>query len=305
MVGDGLSTYLEENPSVAKKIVEKATAAQRAREEARKAAEAVRRSNAMDSFGLPGKLNDCMSKDPVQCEIFLVEGESAGGSAKGARDRMTQAVLGLKGKILNVEKARLDKALDNTEIQALIASLGVGLAVETERVTDEDLQAGKQANFDINKLRYHKIIIMTDADVDGEHIRTLLLTFFYRYLKPLIVEGFVYLAQPPLYVVKVGTSERYYAQTIEGRDEILKGLPLKKRQGAHTTRFKGLGEMNASELEETTMRPETRRLVRVNYDREFEAEIEMMFSRLMGDKVEPRRDFIVKHAKASEVDWHY
>lgn len=302
LVGDGLSTYLEENPSVAKRIVDKAAAAQRAREEARKAAEAVRRSNAMDSFGLPGKLNDCQSKDPTVCEIFLVEGESAGGSAKGARDRMTQAVLGLKGKILNVEKARLEKALDNTEIRALITSLGAGIAIETERVTDEDLQAPKNSNFDISKLRYHKIIIMTDADVDGEHIRTLLLTFFYRYMKPLVTEGFIYLAQPPLFVIKVGNNERHYAQSNEERDEIIKTL---KRKKFTVTRFKGLGEMNASELEETTMRPESRRLVRVNFDREFEAEVEMMFSRLMGDKVEPRRDFIVKHAKTSDVDWHY
>jgi DNA gyrase subunit B len=306
LVGDGLATYLEENPSVAKKIVDKSAAAQRAREEARKAAEAVRRSSAMDSFGLPGKLADCVSKDPTISEIFLVEGESAGGSAKSARDRVTQAILGLKGKILNVEKARLDKALDNDEIKALIASLGAGIAVETERVTEEDLQAGKDGTtFDISKLRYHKVIIMTDADVDGEHIRTLLLTFFYRYMKPLITGGFVYMAQPPLYVIKVGTNERYYAQTNEERDRIMQELGPKKRKGAHVTRFKGLGEMNAEQLEETTMRPETRRLVQVQFEREFEAEVEMMFSKLMGDKVEPRRDFIIRHAKNSDVDWHY
>lgn len=303
LVGDGLATYLEENPSVAKKIVDKSAAAQRAREEARKAAEAVRRSSAMDSFGLPGKLADCVSKDPTVSEIFLVEGESAGGSAKSARDRVTQAILGLKGKILNVEKARLDKALDNDEIKALIASLGAGIAVETERVTEEDLQAGKDGTtFDISKLRYHKVIIMTDADVDGEHIRTLLLTFFYRYMKPLVTGGYVYMAQPPLYVIKVGTNERYYAQTNEERDEIIKSLKKKKYT---LTRFKGLGEMNAEQLEETTMRPETRRLVQVQFDRDFEAEVEMMFSKLMGDKVEPRREFIIRHARNSDVDWHY
>jgi DNA gyrase subunit B len=211
LVGDGLNTYLEENPQIAKRIIDKAVVAQQAREAARKAAEAVKRSNAMDSFGLPGKLSDCVSKDPEQCEIFLVEGQSAGGSAKDARDRVTQAILPLRGKILNVERARLDKALDNEEIKSLIAALGVGIAIETARDEGEeplDSKGNGGSNFDLEKLRYHKVIIMTDADVDGEHIRTLLLTFFYRYLKPLIVKGYVYLAQPPLFVVKVGNNER-------------------------------------------------------------------------------------------------
>jgi len=310
LLGDGLATYLEENPSVGKRIVDKGMLAQRAREEARKAAEAVKRSSAMDSFGLPGKLSDCVSKDPTVSEIFLVEGDSAGGTVKQARDRSTQALLPLRGKILNVEKARLDKALDNEEIKSLIAALGAGIAIEAGRVTEEDLQAngngggkGESKNFDLQKLRYHKVIIMTDADVDGEHIRTLLLTFFYRYMKPLITEGYVYLAQPPLFVVKVGNSERHYAQSIEERDEIIKGL--KKKKNFTVTRFKGLGEMNSEELEETTMRPDNRRLVRVEYDKEFDADIEMMFSRLMGDKVEPRRDFIIKHANKTDIDWHY
>ena len=308
LVGDGLQEFLEENPAIAKGIVDKAAIAQRAREEARKAAEAVKRSSSMDSFGLPGKLSDCVSKNAAECELFLVEGDSAGGSAKQARNRMTQAVLPLRGKILNVERARLEKALDNEEIKSLIAALGVGIDVETGRVgfdePSENGEAnGKNQNFDISKLRYHKIIIMTDADVDGEHIRTLLLTFFYRYMKPLIVEGHVYLAQPPLFVVKVGSNERHYAATEEERDEIVKNL---KRKKYSITRFKGLGEMMAEELEETTMDPARRRLVRINYDPQFEAEVEMMFTRLMGDKVEPRRQFIEKHAKeVTNVDWHY
>jgi DNA gyrase subunit B len=308
LVGDGLLEFLEEHPGVAKGIVEKSAIAQRAREEARKAAEAVKRSSAMDSFGLPGKLTDCVSKNPRECELFLVEGDSAGGSAKQARDRMTQAVLPLRGKILNVERARLDKALDNEEIKALIAALGVGIDVETGRAGLEDdaeigSKNGKTSHFDLEKLRYHKIIIMTDADVDGEHIRTLLLTFFYRYMKPLIQNGHVYLAQPPLFVVKAGSNERYYAATEEERDQIVNDLKRKKYQ---VTRFKGLGEMMAEQLEETTMSPNGRRLVQVNFDPQIEAEIEMMFSRLMGDKVEPRRMFIEKHAKeVTNVDWHY
>jgi DNA gyrase subunit B len=223
---------------------------------------------------------------------------------------MTQAVLPLRGKILNVERARLDKALDNEEIKALIAALGVGIDVETGRGGLEDEEApetpsknGKSQHFDIEKLRYHKIIIMTDADVDGEHIRTLLLTFFYRYMKPLIERGHVYLAQPPLFVVKAGTNERHYAATEAERDEIISNLKRKKYQ---VTRFKGLGEMMADELEETTMSPDNRRLVQVNLDPHSMSEVEMMFSRLMGDKVEPRRMFIEKHAKeVTNVDWHY
>ena len=333
LVGDGLNTFFEENPKVAQRIVDKAIIAQRAREAARKAMESVRRGNAMDSFGLPGKLSDCISKSRDECELFLVEGDSAGGSAKGARDRQTQAVLPLRGKILNVERARIDKALDNEEIKALIAALGVGIDLSMgkskatkesmgeeegeafEMVVAEDKNAFGRKNskkerdradditFDISKLRYGKIVIMTDADVDGEHIRTLLLTFFYRYMKPLIQNGHVYLAQPPLFVVKVGNNERHYAMDEAERDEIIRGL---KKKNYLVTRFKGLGEMNAEQLEETTMNPVGRRLVQVKLDPQFEMDIEQMFSRLMGEKVEPRREFIERHAKqAHNVDWHY
>lgn len=312
LVYEGLMEFFEETPSVARRIMDKAMIAQRAREAAKKAAEAVKRSSAMDSFGLPGKLSDCVSKNPKDCEIFLVEGESAGGSAKGARDRMTQAVMGLKGKILNVERARIDKALDNDEIKGLIAALGTGIDLTLGR-REHDEEGGngngngngrdKEISFDLSKLRYHKVIIMTDADVDGEHIRTLLLTFFYRYMKPLMQAGHIYLAQPPLYVIKAGSNERYYAMDNKERDEIIKGL---KKKNVSFQRFKGLGEMNPEQLEETTMAADKRRLVQVKMDPEFEMEIEMMFSKLMGDKVEPRREFIERHAKAaSNVDWHY
>ncbi|MBS1706628.1 MAG: DNA gyrase subunit B [Armatimonadetes bacterium] len=311
LVGDGLATFLDENPNIAKRIVEKARVAQMAREAARKAMESVKRSNAMDSFGLPGKLQDCVSKESEKCEIFLVEGDSAGGSAKDARDRVTQAILPLRGKILNVERARLDKALDNEEIKSLIAALGVGIDIDVSRGKEEDPAAinngngnGKDSSmFDISKLRYHKIIIMTDADVDGEHIRTLLLTFFYRYMRPLVEAGHLYLAQPPLFVIKSGASERFYAQDEAERDQILKNL---KRKNYQITRFKGLGEMNPEQLGETTMAPESRHLVQVKLDKELEADVEMMFSRLMGEKVEPRREYIERHAKeALDVDWHY
>jgi DNA gyrase subunit B len=345
LVGDGLNTFLEENPRLAKLIIEKAITAQRAREAAHKAAENIRRSNAMDSFGLPGKLTDCISKKMEDCEIFLVEGDSAGGSARSARDRNTQAILPLRGKILNVERARIDKALDNEEIKAMIAALGVGIDLsmgksskeESDELEDQlalemngngSAQATttpngektvfdfggsskkkdreskeREISFDLSKLRYNKVIIMTDADVDGEHIRTLLLTFFYRYMKPLVAAGHVYLAQPPLFVVKVGNNERHYAMTEQERDEILKSL---KKKNASVQRFKGLGEMNAEELEETTMAPETRHLVQVKLDKQFEMEIEELFSQLMGDKVEPRRVFIERHARqAGNLDWHY
>jgi DNA gyrase subunit B len=347
LVGDGLSTFFDENPGVARRIVDKAIIAQRAREAARKAAEQIRRGNAMDSFGLPGKLTDCISKDATRCELFLVEGDSAGGSAKGARDRNTQAVLPLRGKILNVERARLDKALDNEEIKSLIAALGVGIDLTMGKSVNKDEEEdvpldfemsvgdtlgaengngngngtgnshpnafGKNKKekrdrtedilFDLSKLRYGKVIIMTDADVDGEHIRTLLLTFFYRYMKPLMAAGHVYLAQPPLFVVKVGNNERHYAMTEKDRDEIIKGL---KKKNFSVTRFKGLGEMNVDDLEDTTMNPIHRHLVQVKMDPQFEMDIERMFSRLMGEKVEPRRQFIEAHAKqASDVDWHY
>jgi DNA gyrase subunit B len=321
LVGDGLMTYFEENPNIARRIVEKGIIAQRAREAARKAMESVRRGSAMDSFGLPGKLSDCVSKNPEVCEIFLVEGDSAGGSAKGARDRVTQAILPLRGKILNVERARIDKALDNEEIKALISALGVGidLSMGKKQIDEEEDQLEldgmtkkkkerdpkeKEVQFDLSKLRYNKVVIMTDADVDGEHIRTLLLTFFYRYMRPLMEAGHIYLAQPPLFVVKFGANERYYAMSEEERDEIVR--THKKKRDPHITRFKGLGEMDASDLEETTMAPASRHLVQVVLDAQFEAEIEMMFSRLMGDKVEPRREYIERHAKeALNVDWHY
>jgi DNA gyrase subunit B len=343
LVGDGITTFFEENPQMAKRVMDKSVTAQRAREAARKAAESIRRGNAMDSFGLPGKLTDCRSRNAGECEIFLVEGDSAGGSAKAARNRETQAVLPLRGKILNVERARIDKALDNEEIKAMIAALGVGIDLTLGRATmngADDVQAPldmsdgettiivggteseePQGNggptkkkekkekewdvqFDLSKLRYGKVIIMTDADVDGEHIRTLLLTFFYRYMKPLVQAGHVYLAQPPLFVVKVGNNERHYAMSEAERDEIIKGL--KKNQKFQVTRFKGLGEMNADDLEDTTMAPAHRKLMQIKMDPQFEMDIEQMFSRLMGDKVEPRREFIEKHAKqAHNVDWHY
>ncbi len=322
LVGDGLTTFFEENPSVAKRIVDKGILAQRMREAARKAAEQIRRGNAMDSFGLPGKLTDCISKDASISELFLVEGDSAGGSAKGARDRHTQAVLPLRGKILNVERARLDRALDNEEIKSLIAALGVGIDLsmgrnQASKVSEEDIEIEVSTvdngnknkkkqddiHFDITKLRYHKVIIMTDADVDGEHIRTLLLTFFYRYMKPLVQAGNIYLAQPPLFVIKVGNNERHYAMSEAERDEIIRGL---KKKNFSVTRFKGLGEMNADELGTTTMDPTVRKLVKIQLDPEFEIEVEQMFSRLMGEKVEPRREFIEAHAKqAHNVDWHY
>lgn len=304
LVGDGLNTFLEENPQEAKRLIDKALIAQRAREAARKAAETVKRQSTMDSFGLPGKLSDCMSKEVDKCEIFIVEGDSAGGSAKGGRDRMTQAILPLRGKILNVERARIDKALDNEEIKSLIAALGIGIDISTGRMKDEDGEVVKDTSFDLGKLRYGKIIIMTDADVDGEHIRTLLLTFFYRYMRPLIEEGHIYLAQPPLFVVKVGTDERHYCQDQADLDRVIKSLGKKKNWTVG--RFKGLGEMNAEELEETTMNPANRRIVRVQLDPEFAMEVETMFSTLMGDKVEPRREFIQAHARdALNLDWHY
>lgn len=307
VVGEGLQEFLEENPKIAKIIVEKAMEEQRVREAMKKAAETIRRSGAVDQYGLAAKLADCIEKDPSKAELFIVEGDSAAGPAKGGRDRKFQAVLPIRGKILNVEKARLDKALDNEEIKALISSLGTGIDVSVGRSHDEDEEPstnGKpDTGFDISKLRYHKIIVMTDADVDGEHIRTLLLTFFYRYMRPLIERGHVYFAKPPLYTIKVGKDERHYAQDEAERDEIIKNL---KKKDYTVTRFKGLGEMNPEELEETAMNPQSRTIVRVELNPEHEFETEMMFSKLMGDKVEPRREYIEKHAKeATDLDWHY
>ena len=277
IVGDGLEQFLEENPQTAKKIIEKAALAARARDAARKARELTRRKEVLDSNSLPGKLADCSEKDPKLCEIYLVEGDSAGGSAKQGRDRRFQAILPLKGKILNVEKARLDKALVNEEITALITAIGAGVG---------------QNDFDLKKIRYDRIIIMTDADVDGSHIRTLLLTFFFRYMLPLVESGHVYIAQPPLYCVKKG-KEEHYVYSDEEREAKLNELG--KRSGAHVQRYKGLGEMNPDQLWKTTMDPETRTILRVVLEDMVEAE--STFSMLMGDKVEPRREFIQQNAR--------
>ncbi|QQE74467.1 DNA topoisomerase (ATP-hydrolyzing) subunit B [Brevibacillus composti] len=274
--GERFTTFMEENPGVAKKIVEKALMAARAREAARKARELTRRKNALEVSALPGKLADCSSKDASESELFIVEGDSAGGSAKSGRDRHFQAILPLRGKVLNVEKARLDKTLANAEIRAIITALGTGIG--------ED--------FDISKARYHKIVIMTDADVDGSHIRTLLLTFLYRYMRPLIEAGYVYIAQPPLYVIKQGKS-LHYAYTDRQRDEILATLKPTPKPGIQ--RYKGLGEMNPDQLWETTMDPEQRTLLQVSLEDAMEAD--MVFETLMGDEVEPRREFIEQHSE--------
>lgn len=276
---EGLSEYLGENPTVAKRVIEKAVMAARAREAARKARELTRRKNALEISSLPGKLADCSIKDPSLCEIYLVEGDSAGGSAKQGRDRRFQAILPLRGKIINVEKARLDKILNNEEIRTMITAFGTGIGEE---------------DFDIQKARYHKIVIMTDADVDGAHIRTLLLTFFYRYMKPLIEKGLVYIAQPPLYKIKKGRSEQYAYNDAE-LERILAQIG---RDGTSIQRYKGLGEMNPEQLWETTMNPETRTLLQVSLEMAESAgyEAEQIFTILMGDKVEPRRKFIEDHA---------
>lgn len=275
VVSEGLRVYLEEHPAEAKRIIEKATTANRAREAARKARELTRRKNALEISSLPGKLADCSEKDPAMTEIYLVEGDSAGGSAKQGRDRRYQAILPLRGKILNVEKARLDKILANAEIRSMITAFGTGIGEE----------------FNLDKSRYHKIIIMTDADVDGAHIRTLLLTFFYRYMKPLIEDGRVYIAQPPLYQIKKGKSHWYVysdAEMAAKLDEI-------GRDNITIQRYKGLGEMNPEQLWETTMNPENRTILQVSLEDSIEAD--KIFSVLMGDKVEPRRKFIEDNAK--------
>lgn len=274
LVAERLSAYLEENPSVGRRIVDKALNAFRAREAARKARELTRRKNALEITSLPGKLADCTHKDPALTELFLVEGDSAGGSAKQGRDRRFQAILPLRGKILNVEKARLDKILNNEEIRTIITALGTGIGDD----------------FDINKARYHKTILMADADVDGSHIRTLLLTFFYRYMRPLISEGYIYIAQPPLYKVSRGKNERYLY------DDIALDRFLKEHSGERweIQRYKGLGEMNAEQLWETTMNPDSRTLLQVNLEDAMEADA--IFNILMGDRVEPRREFIQQHA---------
>jgi len=276
-VAESVATYLEENPAIARIVVDKCLTARRAREAAKKARELTRRKNALDSAALPGKLADCSEKDASQCEIFIVEGDSAGGSAKQGRDRRFQAILPLRGKILNVEKARQDRALGNNEVKAMITAFGAGMNEE----------------FDEEKLRYHKIICMTDADVDGSHIRTLLLTFFYRYMRPLIEGGYVYIAQPPLYKASKKGMEDHYMYS----DEELKEFMV-DHEDVNIQRYKGLGEMNPEQLWDTTMNPETRTLLQVDMENLIEAE--ETFSILMGDNVEPRREFIEENAKLVE-----
>ena len=278
IVSEQLTYFLEQNPAIAKTICEKSLLAQRAREAARKARDLTRRKTALEGMSLPGKLADCSDKDPKNCEIYIVEGDSAGGSAKTARSRATQAILPLRGKILNVEKARLDKIYGNAEIKAMITAFGTGI----------------HEDFDISKLRYHKIIIMTDADVDGAHISTLLLTFLYRFMPDLIKEGYVYLAQPPLYKIEKN-KKVWYAYSDEQLNNILTEIG---RDGNNKIqRYKGLGEMDAEQLWETTMDPERRILKRVIMDDETSSEIDLTFTTLMGDKVEPRREFIDANAK--------
>ena len=278
IVSEQLTYFLEQNPSVAKMICEKSILAQRAREAARKARDLTRRKTALEGMSLPGKLADCSDKDPKNCEIYIVEGDSAGGSAKTARNRATQAILPLRGKILNVEKARLDKIYANAEIKAMITAFGTGI----------------HEDFDISKLRYNKIILMTDADVDGAHISTLLLTFLYRFMPELIKQGHVYLAKPPLYKLEKN-KKVWYAYSDEELDRIL--AEVGRDQNNKIQRYKGLGEMDAEQLWETTMDPEKRILLRVNYDEEIASEIDVTFTTLMGDKVEPRREFIEENAK--------
>lgn len=300
LVGEQLGNFLEENPAIGKRIIEKCLRAAEAREAARKARELTRRKNALDIGGLPGKLADCSISDPAQCEIYLVEGDSAGGSAKQGRDRRFQAILPLKGKILNVEKARINKILENEQIRDIITALGAGI--------------GNSDNFDTNKVRYGKIILMCDADIDGSHIRTLLLTFFYRHMKEVIDMGMLYIAQPPLYKVKKGKQE-FYAYDDAERDSILKSLKVDKSEvlieteetsgtaspkGVAISRFKGLGEMNPEQLWATTMNPETRTILQVNNENASAAD--KMFRVLMGEEVEPRRRFIEENAKYANLD---
>lgn len=306
LVGEKLAEFLEENPSVGKKIIEKCMRAAEAREAARKARDLARRKNALDNMNLPGKLADCSITDPEHCEIYIVEGDSAGGSAKQGRDRKFQAILPLRGKILNVEKAKMNKILENNEIRAMISAIGAGLGAE----------------FDHSQSRYGKIILMTDADVDGSHIRTLLLTFLYRHMKDLITAGKVYIAQPPLYKIKK-SKEEFYAYDENERDQILKRLKINNKEkkkaeekkeeqaeeissdekeikGVVISRYKGLGEMNPEQLWETTMNPETRTILQVTL--ESAANADKIFETLMGDDVEPRKEFIQKHAKYATLD---
>jgi DNA gyrase subunit B len=288
-VGDILSAYLEENPKEARMIVNKVILAATARAAARKAREMVQRKNVMSGSGLPGKLADCANGDPTLCELFLVEGDSAGGTAKQGRNREYQAILPLRGKILNVEKAMEHKIYENEEIKNMFTGLGVSIG------TPED---DKELN--LTKLRYHKIVIMTDADVDGSHITTLILTFFFRYMKELVEFGYVYIATPPLYLVKKG-KEQEYCWTEAQREAAIQRLKgAGKEDSVHTQRYKGLGEMNAEQLWETTMNPQTRTLRRVSIENA--AECDHTFSMLMGDEVAPRREFIEKNAKYARID---
>ena len=280
-----LTEFLEQNPKTAKKILEKVVVAAEAREAARKARQLIQRKSVMSGGGLPGKLADCSIKDPAHSEVYLVEGDSAGGSAKMGRNRSFQAILPLRGKILNVEKAKINKILENKEIQAMITALGTGVGHEEE--------------FELEKLRYHKIIIMTDADVDGSHIRTLLLTFFYRYMHPLVERGHVYIATPPLYRITASRSDLQYAWDDETRDKIIRDLKKAKKK-FDVSRYKGLGEMNPEQLWETTMDPETRTLQLVTIDNA--AAADKMFSTLMGGDVEPRREFIERNSKYARLD---
>ena len=284
IVSDGLNFFLEQNPKVARLIINKATLAARARDAARKARELTRRKSALESTTLPGKLADCTDRDPKNCEIYIVEGNSAGGSAKGARSRRTQAILPLRGKILNVEKARQDRILGNEEIKSMITAFGTGF----------------KEDFDITKLRYDKIIIMTDADVDGAHIRTLMLTFFYRFMPQLIEQGHVYVAQPPLYRVEKGKRDHYYAYDDKELDRILDQIDGRNDPSIEIQRYKGLGEMDAEQLWDTTMDPAKRILLRV--EMEDASVADQIFTLLMGDKVEPRREFIEKNAKYATID---
>jgi DNA gyrase subunit B len=278
LVNEKLYEFLEENPDVAKKIIDKCVNAARAREAARHARDLTRRKTALESNSMPGKLADCSSNDPKECEIYLVEGDSAGGSAKQGRERKYQAILPLKGKILNVEKARLDKILSNDEIRTIITALGTGIGSE---------------DFDISKLRYDKIIIMTDADVDGSHIRTLLLTFFYRYMNELVQQGKIYIAQPPLYKLKSGNKE-FYAFDDDEREAIIKENNFDENK-VSLQRYKGLGEMNPEQLWETTMDPQRRTILQVKLENAFEAD--QVFTTLMGDEVAPRKQFIEENAR--------
>ena len=291
-ISDGLTSFFEQNPEVAKKIITKAEYAAKAREAAKKARELIRRKSVLDISALPGKLADCSEKDPALSEIYFVEGDSAGGTAKQGRNRKFQAILPLRGKVINAEKARIDKLLSNNEIQTIITALGTGFGGDSDNL--EETSVG---DFDITKLRYHKIVIMTDADVDGSHIRTLLLTFLFRKMPELIKQGYVYIAQPPLYKISKGKKIEY-AYTDEQRDLILEKLKAESKTSISLSRYKGLGEMTAQQLWETTMDPEVRTLLKVTME-DF-VETENVFSRLMGDEVEPRRKFIQDRALEAE-----